>query len=81
MNEKIKIGDKIIWGNTIYTITDISLIERSLDQQILFQWQEGDLIKYVWYYSYHELIDSLNAGLIYIVDPMTPIKQLKKISL
>lgn len=82
MNQKIKIGDKITWGGskTVYTITDIDF-SSPLNSQILFEWQEEGSIRSIWCYSYHDIIDLLNRSLIYMVNPMEPIKYLKKISL
>ena len=75
MARKLKIGDKIVWSKTLYSIDDID--ESKENDQILFTWFDGR------YKSiYHSTVCHVEKGLaeneIHFYEPMTMVKEIEK---
>lgn len=78
MARKLKVGDKIFWSKTIYTIDDID--ESRDNNQILFTWFDDRAGRYksiyhstVWYVE-----KGLAENMIHFYEPMTLIKEIEK---
>jgi len=78
MARKLKVGDKLIWSKTIYSIDDID--ESKENNQILFTWFD----EYVGRYKsiYHSTVCHVEKGLaeneIHFYEPMTMVKEIEK---
>lgn len=75
MARKLKVGDRIFWSKTIYTIDDID--ESKENDQILFTWFDGR------YKSiYHSTVWHVEKGLaeneIHFYEPMALVKEIEK---
>ena len=86
MSKTIRVGDRIRWMSTIYTVMEIDLSKpptqlfgMSLEKQVLFQYDEDGQIKEIWSSSYDDINSLLMKGIIEIINPrFDPLQDIKK---
>lgn len=77
MARKLKVGDKIFWSKTIYTIDDID--ESKEGDQILFTWfDRAGRYKSIYHSTVWYVEKGLAENMIHFYEPMTLIKEIEK---
>lgn len=77
MARKLKVGDRIFWSKTIYTIDDID--ESKDNNQILFTWfDRAGRYKSIYHSTVRYVEKGLAENMIHFYEPMTLIKEIEK---
>lgn len=75
MARKLKVGDKIFWSKTIYTIDDID--ESKEGDQILFTWFDDGEYKSIYHSTVWDVEKRLAENKIHFYEPMTLVKEIE----